>query len=350
MKKILLILGVIILLVATPLTVFYLGQQQDLRSKAAPASRLYFSPETTSKAVGDEFSLSVMIDTGSNQVKIVRVYIQYDATKLQALSITNGSSFPLITSAGTVDTPGTASITVSVGQTTTPLTGSGTVAILRLKALVGSSGGTALTFTSNTFVQGINDDSVNVLSSSTPATVTISGASPVTTSAPTSAVPTATPTPIPTTSLTATPTPTGTTTHALSITSPTSGGILSTTPTFQGTASPSATVTFVINSSTTFTTTLTADTNGQWTYKDSSPFVSGSYSLLVSQPNPTTGVVDTATVNFTVQEGAMGGGSEEPLTGNAMPTSGNSETTLVLIGLSLFLVFGGTFVPKIRRR
>ena len=96
MKKIIFIVIFILFLVAIPVTVFFVGQQQDLRSKAAPATALAFNPSVITKNLDDVFSLDVMIDSGGNNVAVAELHIIYDATKLEALSISNASLAPYI--------------------------------------------------------------------------------------------------------------------------------------------------------------------------------------------------------------------------------------------------------------
>ena len=71
MIKIALIVGILLILLAVPLTVFLVMQQQDIRQRAAPATTLTLSPPTLTVSVNQTFSLDVMID---KETGVVRVY------------------------------------------------------------------------------------------------------------------------------------------------------------------------------------------------------------------------------------------------------------------------------------
>jgi hypothetical protein len=200
MKKIVFFVVLLLLLIAVPVTVYFVGTQQELRSKAAPATTLTFSPASITKAVDDQFSVNVQIDTGANSVTAVKLDIAFDATKLEAMSITNGEFAPKISASGTV-APGTASITVAAASTAQPINGTGTIAILRMRGKAGTGGPISMTFGSTTFVSSLNE-TTNALTTTQPAVITITGATSGIGGA--SALPTETP--IPTTFVTPTPT------------------------------------------------------------------------------------------------------------------------------------------------
>ncbi|KKU81790.1 MAG: hypothetical protein UY10_C0047G0003 [Microgenomates group bacterium GW2011_GWA2_47_8] len=129
MKRVLLILGLIFLLLGIPITVFIVGQRQELRQKAAPATTLSFSPSAASHLVGETFPLEVTLNSGENQVVAIELHITYDPTKLEAQTITNGPLFPNVLASGVV-APGTASITVGAPDAKSPVKGSGTAAVV----------------------------------------------------------------------------------------------------------------------------------------------------------------------------------------------------------------------------
>lgn len=205
--KRLLIIGVIITLLATiPLTVYFLQKQQDVQSHAAPATRLYFNPPSASKNVGDTFSMDVMMDPGSNQVSFVKLTISYDQNKINTVTsgttcgtafCVDASKFPA-TIEGPIYNPGNVSVTLSVGANPTnviqAVTKIGTITF-QAKDTTGSTP-SQITFGSQTQVLSIassDQPSENVLSGSTPGSVTIGGG--------------VSPTPSPTTAPAATATP-----------------------------------------------------------------------------------------------------------------------------------------------
>jgi len=346
MKNVLLILVGIILLVSVPILVFFVGQRQELRNKAAPATTLSLQPSASTIAVGETVIWKILINTAENRVATAKVSLIFDQTKFEAQSITNGALAPKILTQGTVGV-GTATITVAAESTTKPIVGQGEIAVLRLNAISGSAAPVAVQFAPDTFVAGIGETTVNVLTSSQPGSVTITGGSDLaaapTTSAPTPVI--SSPTPISTTkpleNLVAQPG----TSSALTVSvlkEASTGGI----PIIKGKAPPGSTVTVVIHS-TPQTLVVNADENGNWIATPSSTLASGDHTVVVTAQNTTTGTTETTSSNFTV-EGGIGGADITEATGEGLPTSGSTETTVILLCVgSLILVCGSmTFAQK----
>ena len=344
MKKILLIVTGIIIFISIPVVVFFFGQQQELRSKATPATTLSINPNTTSVRVGETVVCQILINTGENKVASAKVSLLFDQTKFEALSITNGTLAPRILTQGTVGS-GTATITVAAQNTAKPITGQGEIAVVRLKAIGGSPTPIAVQFTPDTFVAGIGENPVNVLISNQPGLITITGGE----TGITSTMPSATPIPtlIPT-SKDSTPQslysqPASSSAITISVhTEATRSGI----PLVQGTASPGATVTIVIHSKTPQTSVVTADTKGNWETTPPKALSSGTYTVVVTALNPTTGTTETSSTTFSIGGGIGGLSSEEGLetaTGDALPESGSMETTLILLFIGSTLVVLGAF-------
>jgi len=202
MKKVLLFVAIGLMLLAIPATIFFLGQQRDIRAKAAPATILSLDPPSQTVNVGDTFKLNVTMTPGSNQVVSAQIYLTYDPTKLTATSITNGSNAPNVLNSGVVGN-GTASISVGAASNAQPITTTGPIAIVTFTAIGGTTAiaPADIQFASNTFVGGINDTTANVLQGTAGAKITINGTS--TTNTLTSTV---TPTLTPTGTITPTPT------------------------------------------------------------------------------------------------------------------------------------------------
>src|SRR5260221_12655904 len=80
----LLVIGVVagIVLVQTP---------QEFREHAAPATTLFISPSTQSKAQGDPVNFSVVMNTGTNQVVGMDLVLSYDPAILTVTSISKGA-------------------------------------------------------------------------------------------------------------------------------------------------------------------------------------------------------------------------------------------------------------------
>lgn len=231
-KRLLLIGFFAVILTAIPVTVYFLQQQQEVRSHAQAATSLSFSPPSTQssplqKNVDETFSLDLSVDPSSNLVSFVRLEIQYDSTKLATASANgtdafevNRAAFPSINE-GPIYQDGKILVTVSVGSDPTKAIQTPTkIGTITFKALSPTDTPTLVSYGAQTQVLSIgsaDQASENVLSSVSPAVIAIQGEASVT--------PTVTVTP----SVTDTPTPT-----------PTEAPI---TPTDTPVASPTASVT-----------------------------------------------------------------------------------------------------------
>lgn len=341
MKKFVLILVAILTLVAIPITVFVVGQRQELRQKAAPATTLSFTPATITKAVGDTFSLEATIDTAANQVVAAELHVLYDPAKLEAQTITNGALFPSILASGVVG-QGTASITVGARDSTHPVTGRGTSAVIKFKALAKTDAPISVKFAATTFVGGLGEGATNILVGSTPATVTITDTG-------TAGANSTTTIPTPTLTVNLTPAPTiaasksGTaSSSATQVTSPKKDTEVSTNkPVIQGKAAPGATVTITIYS-TPQTAVVTADANGNWTYTPTTPLDPGPHNVVITAQSATE--TTTATSSFVVAA-ASETSQSTVATGSAMPVSGSTTTTVFLLVIGCILILGGMSLP-----
>ncbi len=349
MKRIVLIIVSLIMVLAIPISVFVAMRSQEVRKKAAPATTLTLTPTTLTKAVGEEFTLEAQMNTGSNQIVAVDLALSFDPTKLEAEWIHNGTMFPNILSSGVVGN-GTVSIALGATNTTTPVTGTGTVATIRFKALAATTAPIAVRFTTDTFAGALNEGSTNALTSTIPSTITIGGTSANTTITPT-------PTTAITSSITPTVTPTGSVTPTLTIT-PTNGAspsavtidaplknesVTTMQPTIEGKAPPGTTVTITVYSDP-ITVTVTSDANGNWTYTLAEPLESGPHTVVVAAQDPATGVSHTATLAFVVSTGNENGAS-----GSAIPVSGTTENTWLLLGLGMLFIIAGSAAPFVKK-
>ncbi|MDQ5901090.1 MAG: hypothetical protein QG600_668 [Patescibacteria group bacterium] len=223
-KKLLLIGFFLILLIAIPVTIYFVQQQQEIRSQAQAASTLAFTPPSSQanpmlKNVGDVFGVEITVDPSTNLVSFVRLEIQYDSTKLATASaegadafVANNAAFPSINE-GPIYEDGKILVTLSVGSDPTKaiqtLTRVGTITF---EALETTDTPTLVTYGVQTQVLSIgggDQASENVLSTTSPAAIQIGGESepsPTVTEEPT-------PTDVtPTVTLTPTVSPTATTT------------------------------------------------------------------------------------------------------------------------------------------
>lgn len=202
---------IMVILVAIPFSVYVAQQRQQTKSKASASTTLSFEPASTTVKTGDNVILNIMLDPGTgtsaNQVSFVKLSINFDAAKFAILSGNPSLSLKPADSPNTLTTiiedpkyeSGKATISLSIGADPTKAVVTKTkIAILQLKATdITVPTNPNITFDSapNTQVLSIasgDQTSENVLSTTIPATVTI-------TSAITSTAPTSTPTPTPTT-------------------------------------------------------------------------------------------------------------------------------------------------------
>ena len=221
-KRLLLFGFIVILLIGIPLSLYLVQQQQEVRTRAEKSTTLSITPATSTKAVGDTVPLDIMIDPGKNLASFVKLEITYDPTKLsidqQSGFTPNNATFP-ITVEGPVFSSGKILVSLSIGaNTTAAITTVSKVATLTFKTLETTSGSTTsvgLGPQTQVLSAGSNDQaSEDILSTTNPAAITISGEtvttitpSPSTSDGPTPTTPaTVTVTPTTATPPTATPT------------------------------------------------------------------------------------------------------------------------------------------------
>jgi large repetitive protein len=348
MKKILLIIAGIIMVIAVPVSIFLVKNQQDIRTKAAPATTLSLTPASLTKSLNETFTLDTTIDTGSNQVFVTELHIQYDPTKLEAISITNGPLFPNIIISGKIDPTGKISITLGSENQTTPVRGTGIAAIVKFKAVGATTAPTIVQFIPpDTFAGAKDEGATNVLVGTVPAKITITGVGNQTAGAglntvtPTPTIRAVTPTITPTGLVSPTPThgATATTSALLTFTSPSASVSATTTrPLISGRAPNNATITLVIYPSGQ-TVSVRANSNGLWSFTPTTALASGPQEITATAVNPTTNETLTATRSFVIAS-TTGEGTQD-----GTPVSGNSLTTIVFLLLGIMLIGSGMIIP-----
>lgn len=210
-KKIFLLGFIIVILIAIPFSVYIAQKRQSATTKATASTTLSFDPASPTMKVDDVLALNVVLDPGSgtlaNQVSFVKLSISFDSSKFTTVtdSLTPNPSSPnTLTSIleDPVYEPGKASISLSIGADPTKVVTTKTkIAILKLKALstTEANNPSSITFNGNTQVLSIastDQTSENVLSTTTPATVTIDPASASTSISTLSPTPTVTSVPV----------------------------------------------------------------------------------------------------------------------------------------------------------
>ena len=186
-KKVILGAIALALLVTIPLTVSQLSKRQTTLNQAALGASLSFTPNSTPSSpiqstIGGNIDLDMYIDPGTSSVTFVRYQVTYDPTKVKLVSSgpvdLNSNVFTSIE--GPVMSSDSIAQSVSIGSDPTKVVTQKTkVATLHFMA-IGSTNGTTTTISFGTMSQvlsaGSHDQAnQNVLSTTTPATVSIGG-------------------------------------------------------------------------------------------------------------------------------------------------------------------------------
>jgi len=194
------ILGIaLIAIIGLPATILFVRNQQEIRSRAAPSTTLYFLPSTSEDSpqqaqVGQTLNFDLMIDPGSNLPSVVKLNLNYDPTKIEIAQtgfLTNLSAFTTTLEGPFLnETNGTLNISLSIGADTTKaiqeVTKVGTLTVKTLSPTNGTP--TQISFGNSTLVLSVAStdySTENILSASNPAFIEIL------------APPTPTPTPTP---------------------------------------------------------------------------------------------------------------------------------------------------------
>lgn len=95
-KKLLIIGAIVLLVVALPVTVYLVQQQQTLRQGAAGEKNLSLKPPSQKVKVGDSVKLNIVLHPQGVAVKYVNLVINYDSGKLEAKegSFNKNNDFP----------------------------------------------------------------------------------------------------------------------------------------------------------------------------------------------------------------------------------------------------------------
>jgi len=192
----LLFIVVIVQLIALPLLLYIVKQNQETRTQAVKSTNLFFTPNTTSSSplnvdVSSEFSVDIMLDPGVNLASLVKIDIAYDPAVIEPNNIIaippnnntvnhsidiNYDAFPIIVE-GPVYSNGRIQVIVSVGNEWARAAQSQTkVATAHFKGIKPTDG-SQISFGVNSAVYSVattDSSSENVLSSSSPAYVNIS--------------------------------------------------------------------------------------------------------------------------------------------------------------------------------
>lgn len=299
-KNIIVVLVVVVMLAGVGVGVYLMQQSTEFREKAAPATTLSFSTQTSSPEIGQPFIVQSVINTAENQVAGIQLNINFTPGMLELVEVTAAEGFfeelgqlsPVIN-----NELGTLELVMWTMPNTDPSQGTAIVATLTFKAL--KAGTATVSYGDGSLVGAIQEDDKNVLVGTTPLTLNILGPS---------ATPTATTAPEDP-SVTVSPSPTATT-------------VPSATPTATE-ASPSPTDAIGGNTETsTPTSTLTP--------------------IPTNSDNGDSG--DGPTSTNTPTNSPTDGGSSNPTSVQELPDSGIAEVALTSIGIGIFVLFIGLFL------
>lgn len=332
-KKLFLGVVAILLLLTLPIGVFFLQQGQDIRSKAAPATTLSFSPTTiTNKTVGDTFDVVVNINTGANVIQRMYISLGYDGELLEVVSpIINSANFPNITASEIIELNEAA---IGIGTSPTqPFNGTGNVATFTFKVKSTSSTSSQITATADTFAYSPGEGSINALiGSPTPVTVSFTGGS------------TAVPTTSPASNTTPTTVPNSTTTIVPSRTPTPKPGAVSITSaekddlntlTLTGTAVSGSQITIALADGTSTVTSASAQGTWQATFDD---ITVEEETITLSAYDPTT--TTTQTITQSISFSTMATESE------SLPVTGSIPLTAFLLLLGFGSISMGLLIYR----
>ena len=148
-------------------------QRQVITKKGAPATQLSLITDNYVKN-NQEFTLSVNIDTGGNQVVGTELYINYDPAFLEPLSASKGSLMQQADVIGPEFDSSTGEVfyTLIIKPNDTPITGTGTIAQITFKPI--KTGSTSLSLNQDkTLAVAVGEGSINVITKYSPTVVNI---------------------------------------------------------------------------------------------------------------------------------------------------------------------------------
>lgn len=82
-KKVILLMFIVVILVAIPLTVYVVQKQQELRSRAAPVTVLAFDPSSKTANSSEVLLFKINVDPKDNQLSFLKLSINYDPAFLK---------------------------------------------------------------------------------------------------------------------------------------------------------------------------------------------------------------------------------------------------------------------------
>lgn len=171
----------VVMLVAMAAGVSLLNRNQNLGSKAAPATTLGMNTASTTLNPNQIFTVNIEAKTNGNLVKAIDVSLHYDKTALELIRLEKGDfAAPAQELINSINAPaGTASYTVIVPTNATPpyLSGQGVVTKATFKALKVIDS-TKISFSPDETTVGAQNESTDAISLQTDLTLKITDGTP----------------------------------------------------------------------------------------------------------------------------------------------------------------------------
>lgn len=185
------LVAVFLLVIGVVAGIALVQKPQEFREQAAPSTTLFVSPNTQSVPTGSDITVSVLMNTGSNQVAGMDIVLTYDPSILEVVSISKGqgvTAFDSVIKNSIDNTAGKVSYSLFSVDKTKAVSGS-SISTLDVIAKVKDAapvGNYTIALANESSVAALNEGQ-NVVVSKVPATFTV-------TSAPVTATITSTPT------------------------------------------------------------------------------------------------------------------------------------------------------------
>ncbi len=178
-NKIFLTILIVILGIASIVGGYFVVQQrQQLQEKAAPATRIYFSPQTVEETVGQNFAVNILVDTAENHLAVVRLDIDYNQNVLEVVNVEFNSQLlsQMLRSVDYTSQPGKISGSAGASPGNSVYGQAQRVATVSFKVLAEQPGGTIISFAGDTAAYSATKDEEpgdNLISQKESLTVTI---------------------------------------------------------------------------------------------------------------------------------------------------------------------------------
>lgn len=171
-KAIILILLVVVVMIGAAIGIYIIStQEQDVRTEAAPPVTLTLSPPSGSYAVGETFTLDMLIDSGGNDITSADIVLNYNPNVIKATGVENGGFLPQEIGDPIITPEGVLIYSVYANPAQT---GTGLIGTVTFEAL--NAGTSEVIFSDNTVVAADEDQNpIDLQIDPNNATITVTG-------------------------------------------------------------------------------------------------------------------------------------------------------------------------------